>query len=548
MLIYHFNRMIQNKVIWFIFAAVITITFLSLPSCTGQSGADSANSVGKIGDQYVSRGEYDLATTFVQNTRRGMDLPPAATETQVWAHIAAIRTAKEMGLGASPAEIQNAIASTPTFQKGGRFDMAGYEAIVGRSLGLSTKDYERLVAQMITIDKLRRAVGAAFAPSPMEVEDGVSAMTDEITFQTAMISNKFANAKFGVTKEGMKLYYEEHKEDFALDDRIGIRYAIVPTSNFVASVSVSGVDVRDQYDLQANQYTRQTTNGVEQIPFEEVSTIISNDLILIEAADIARTNLISFSYDLANDPNQMSNFVWRAKARGYQTAETGLVSPEKAYFTGIETAAVDEFREAATELLDYTHDRYDSPYRTARGKRFVYLLQAVTNDPAHTPSFESLVDKIRPLAEAQSREEAFKDFSSGIRDRVVIAMSSNLTFEAAARAEGLNVSTSMTVSAESPDSSSIRYANTIVPAIRRLAAGEVSEVLPVFRGALLANVSNRKATGALAAQNTRTQISQALSSFCENDAFLDWMIWNLQDKGFESPNFDLPESAEPSDK
>lgn len=528
MFIYHFNRMIQNKVIWFLFASVVAIAFLSLPSCIGQGGADDRNSVGKIAGENVSREEYDLASLFVKSTTRNLDVPPAVTETQIWAHIAAVRSAKEMGLDATPVEIQQRLLMSPEFQRNGQFDKGLYQRLVAQNLGLSPSGYERLLAHEISLRKLSAAVGSGFAPSRMEIEDYVSALTDEITFQTAMISNQYANADFDVTESDMQSYFAEHEEEFALPDRVDIRYAIVPTSNFVAQVTVPQVDVLDYYESHVNDYMRSTTNGTEQIPFDEVSLVISNDLCLLEASDIADRSLIAFIDDLTSSTNDLESFAWRAKARGYATDTTGLVSPEKDYFTGIEPAAVEEFRDSA---LDLDARRPDSRYRTARGKKYVYLLQAVTNDPAHTPAFESLVDTIRPLAIQQARAKAFEDFASKKRSDVITAMT-NATFEVAASAQGLNVSTSITFKVDTLDTSAFRYARVITPAVQRLSAGEVSEVLPVFNGALLANVSNRKEASAMDSNSTRERVVSFLSSMLETGTFQDWMIWNLLDKGF----------------
>lgn len=529
MFIYHFNRMIQNKVIWFLFASVVAIAFLSLPSCIGQGGSDSRNSVGTIGDETVTMEEYDLARMFVLNNTHRMDFgSPAATETQIWAHVAAIRTASELGLAATDAEIRENILMTPAFQRNGQFDKGLYENLIGQNLRLSPVGYERLIAQGITLGKLRVAVASGFVPSRMEIEDHVSAITDAITFQSAMISNVNADADFRVTTNEMQIYYAEHKDEFALEDRVDIRYAIVPTSNFVASVTIPQADIRDYYDSHLDDYTRSTTNGTEQIPFDEVSLVISNDLALLDASDIANTNLIGFIDDLLTSTNDLTTFSWRAKARGYQTAMTGLVTPEKAYFTSIEPAAVEEFRDAA---MDLDWRRSDSRYRTARGKRFVYLLQAVTNDPAHIPTFESLAETIRPLAIEEARAKAFDDFAAKKRADVITAMT-NATFEAAAKAQGLNVSTSITFTAQSHDGGSFQYDRIVTPAVLRLSAGDVSEVLPVYRGALLANVSKREPASAIATEEPRSEITSTFAAMASADAFSTWLIWNLENKGF----------------
>ena len=77
-----------------------------------------------------------------------------------------------------------------------------------------------------------------------------------------------------------------------------------------------------------------------------------------------------------------------------------------------------------------------------------------------------------------------------------------------------------------------RYAHVIVPAVQHLQAGEVSEVLPIFRDALLANVSSRKSATPLDSDTARERIVSTLASMDEAEAFQDWLLWNLESKGF----------------
>ena len=118
MFIYHFNRMIRSRILWLIFAIVVGATFLALPSCfTGDaSGREYAGTLGK---DKISQNEYSVASMFVDRFMRSGDLTPAATETQIWAHIAAVRTAKKMGITVTPEELRSIIRSEQAFQTGG---------------------------------------------------------------------------------------------------------------------------------------------------------------------------------------------------------------------------------------------------------------------------------------------------------------------------------------------------------------------------------------------------------------------------------------------
>ena len=270
MFIYHFNRMIRSRVLWLVFAVIVGASFLALPSCF--SGGMGGNEyVGRLGKEKITQDEYTRAQIFVDRVMRPADQTPAAVETQVWAHIAAMRTAKELGIVASSEELRSILLSQEAFQNEGAFDPDLYSRIVEQQLGLTAAGYERLLADQVVLSKLMAAVAAGYNASPMEIDDEVAARTDKITFQYASVSNAFLTSEIEATDDDVLAYYEENKADYALPDRVAVRYATLAVTNFVPFVVIDDVDVEDYYDANPSLYSRSTTNGVETIPLDEES-------------------------------------------------------------------------------------------------------------------------------------------------------------------------------------------------------------------------------------------------------------------------------------
>ena len=528
MFIYHFNRMIRSRILWLIFAIVVGATFLALPSCfTGDaSGREYAGTLGK---DKISQNEYSVASMFVDRFMRMDDLPPAATETQIWAHIAAVRTAKKMGITVTSEELRSIIRSEQAFQTGGQFDETLYNRLIEQNLGITASGYEHLLADQIVLGKLMAAVGAGYAASPMEVEDEIAARTDEITFQYATVSNAFATAEIELTDDELVAYYEEHKGDYVLPDRVGVRYATLSATNFLGAVVIDDADIDDYYDSNPSLYSRQGTNGVEAIPLDEVRDSIYRELAMQEAVNVAVTNLNDFIDSLAT--NDLETFTWRCQARGMKTADTALFALEAPFLPGVEREALADFRETAHDL-DATRD--DARYGVATGKEKVYLIRATTNDFAHTQPFEEVKDIIRPLAVAATRQKKFLAFAEEKAAALKAAMTNDTSFADAAAAQSLGVSTSITFTVEGLAPTAFDYARAIVPEVARLKAGSISKPIEIYNGALLAFVSARKAGDAIAAESHREQIRSMLSSAAGGGAFADWLIWNLERTGFTS--------------
>ena len=294
---------------------------------------------------------------------------------------------------------------------------------------------------------------------------------------------------------------------------------------------IDDVDVEDYYDANPSLYSRSTTNGVETIPLDEVRDSIRKELAMQEAADMAVTNLNAFIESLAT--NDLETFTWRCEARRMKTADTQLFPLEGSYLPGIEHDAVKEFRETAHDL-DATRD--DSRYGVAAGREFVYLLRATTNDYAHTQPLEEVKEAIRPLTVASMRHKKFIASAEEAAAKLKAALAADPApaFADAAASVGLVASTSIVFSADSLSPSAFENARAIAPVVARLKTGAISEPIEVYGGAVLACVSAREPADAVATDSVREQARSMMSSAYGAAAFQDWLLWNLNRKGFTS--------------
>ena len=223
MFIYHFNRLIRSRVLWIIFATVVAFAFLSVDSCSTSSRSDN-QSAGRLGGRKIDAATYDFTRRFIAGGRnRASDLPPAMVETQTWQHLAALKSAGDMGIVSTPEEVRQAILETPAFANQGRFDAALYRQVISQSMGIAPAHFERLMADQIVIAKLARTVGTAGLVSAMEIDDRVAALTDRFTVRCITISNRFASAEIEIDENALRQYYDENRGTFALPDRVAVR-------------------------------------------------------------------------------------------------------------------------------------------------------------------------------------------------------------------------------------------------------------------------------------------------------------------------------------
>lgn len=537
MFIYHFNRLIRNRLVWLAFALIISFAFLSVDSCVSNPGGPrDANSAGRLAGKPVDQDAYAYAEMFVRGGRnRTADADPAMVDTQIWRHLAAVRGARAMGLVSSDDEIRQTIRELPGFSTGGHFDSRLYRATIARNLGVTPGVYERLMADQISLSKLAATVGSANWIAPMELNDELAAWTDLLTVQYAVVSNRFAEAAISLSDTELRAFYDEHADVFALPDRVGVHFASTPASNFLDRVTVPEEDIEEFYDNNASRYTYTSTNDtLETRQLAEVRDEIAAELALDEARFAAVTNAALFIEQLGLA--DLQEFTWRAKARHMSVRPSPLFAMEEEV-PGIEPEAQSEFRETA---FDLDPARADARFAVVRGKHLVYILQAWTNSPAHTPPFEQVVAQVRPMALAQARAKAFDGAAGKIREEIAASLAGGTNFSAAAQARADNVSTALTFSVQTSTRSDLPHAQTLLPAAMRLRAGELSEPLPIPEGALLVFVADRRPGDTLSAEMLRPQLRAELERRRGGNLFSDWMEWNLAQMGHTSNRAPLP--------
>lgn len=530
MFIYRFNRLIRNRFLWIVFAVVVAFAFLSVDSCVRNPGGDVSRAAGRLGGKAVDATDFSLAELFVAGGRaRRAQMPPSMVETQAWRHLAALHTARGMGLGSTDDEIRQAIREVPAFSRGGRFDPRLYRQAVERSLGVTPAIYERLMADQIAIAKLSTALDAANLVAPMEMEAELADWTDRITILYAVVSNRFEDAEMALDENDLRAFHAEHAGAFARPDRVGVHYAAVSVSNYLGAVSVPPEDIEEYYDSHADRYTRAGSNTVEAIPLAEVRDDIAAELALEEAAFAAVTNAAAFVEQLSLA--DLEEFSWRARARGMTIGTAALFSAEQ-HLPQIEREAESEFREAA---FDLDPERADARHAVVKGRRQVYILRAWTNSPAYTPPFEEVAEEVRPPALADARARAFGRQADEIRAALLASMAAGTNFADAAAALALNVSTSLTFAVHAVmRADDLPHARALVPAAMRLRPGELSTPVAVPGGALLVYCVERRPGDPLAAEMIRPQVREALARRRGGILFQDWLAWNLGRTGFSS--------------
>ncbi len=527
MFIYHFNRLIRNRILWGFFAILIAFAFVAVDSCFRRT--DPTQAAGTINGKRISYTSFDETVQAIRGIGRNRDNETSAdkVDRRAWEQIAARLTAEKNGMGATPEEVRTTLAEAPAFQGTSGFDINRYRIIIAEQ-GLTPDRYERIVAQQIALMKTAALIESATWIAPMVLDDELTAMTDRFTVQAASVSNQFATLDMQLSDDNLNKYYEDNKESFALPDRVSVNYAAFPVTNYLALISVPEEDLQEYYDSNINSYTRTTTNDTsETIPFAEVRDKILDELKLEEARYCAST---SITFAIYGKLTQESEDVMAT------TAKNADVVIKKSPLFSIDDHLywADNAKELASTAFELDPERSDQRYGIVKSDNFIYVISLADKSPAHTPEFKDVLETLRPRALAKARSEAFQDQVKDLRAAIRKLLDEGKSFEEAAKAKALNVTTSLTYSVNEIQQQSFSNSFSIAYGAMTLKKGELSEAVPASATqSLLIYVQNREPGDALAAEMMRAQIRAGIARRNQHNLFDKWLGWNLAQQNFK---------------
>lgn len=538
MFIYHFNRLIRNKILWGFFAIIIAIAFVAVDSCY-QSPMER-QAIGELNGEKISAQEFDQVVHGIRGfgRERDNDTPVHVVDRRAWEQIAAQRTAEKAGMKTTVAEVQAALREVPMFQGPNGFNMQQYlQALSG--MNMTVPMFEASMFRQLSVMKCIAAASSAGWISPMELDDAIAGRTDKFTVQVAEITNGFLQAQIKLTEKDYQKFYTDNKSRYALPDQIQVRYVAVPASNYLSSVTVAEVDLQDYYDTNSDKYTRTTSsNTTEIVPFDKVKGEITAELKL-QAALYTASTALSFQVlgDLDDSVTNKSPVLEYAKAKKLQVRTSPLFGRDDP-LPWAEDA--EKFKEAAFEL-----DMESVTFRNslAEGKKSVYLIELIKTVPAYTPKYEQVLPEVKIQALAKARSDAFEKKVKEIRETLVKQTEAGKKFAEIAKATGLNVSTSITYSANELQSTRFAHQYQVAYSAMNVAKGKISEAVPASASmSILVYVQDRKPGDALSEQMIRPQLRAQLSRRGGANVG-DWLKWNLAQQQFKPSRELLPEDA-----
>ncbi len=354
----------------------------------------SRTDVATVGDASISTDQFrNIYTDRLQQLGRQFGRPLTSEQArsfgldrqvlqQAVAEAALDQQTKKMGLGQSDQDIARVIADDPNF-KGldGKFDRSRFEAII-RQYGYNEQRY---VAEQRRVSLRRQITGTitgGLEPTKTQMEALVRFQNEQRSVQYIALTAAQAGKIDPPSPEALATYFDDRKQLFRAPEYRKIAVLTLTPDEMAKAITVSDEDAKKEFDGKREKYVTPEKRQVLQITFPSEAE-----------AKAARAKI-----------DGGTSFEDLAKQRDLKPADIDLGAVTKAGF-GDPTLA-----DAAFALP------LNGISQPVKGTLSTALLKVTKIEAGITPTFESLVSKIKTELAQQRARDQLRDLHNKIED------------------------------------------------------------------------------------------------------------------------------------
>ena len=388
--------------------------------------------------------------------------------------------ANALGITASQQEIEQQLAETRSFTgPDGKFDANRFEFFVQRVLnpeGFSKTQIEQFLIAEVRVRKIAALLASTIPPTPSEIKDEFirERLTTEASY-VVLKAEDFRSAQ-KVTEDEIKKHYEAKKDLLKSPEKRKVRFAaftLAPTP-----------DGKPMEEAKKTEELQKLANAA----YDFATALQKPDVDFDQAAKEAGATIGETAEFFARDA-------------GPAELEGSPVAAEAAF--------------ALTKAKPYsTHIALD--------KGTYVLAFKETKEPEQLP-LEKVRKQIEDELILQKADAAMMAKATEIRGKLVEARKSAKSFADAAQPLGIKAVAFPAFSMMQRVPPDTAYAQAIVTAARKLAPGEVSEVIPTAGAALIVHVDQRPAVDEKGMAEATANIAEGIQYSRQIVAFAAWL-------------------------
>ncbi len=176
-----------------------------------------------------------------------------------------LQAADDMALRVTNDEVVNAIQRMEAFKEAGIFSNRRYSLLLSREK-LSPEQFEASMRDDLTIQKLRAVLSSGLKVTDAEVLEWHRWQNAAMDVHYLL----FAPAAQQVPEPDSAMceaYYAEHKEAYATEPKVKVRYISIRTEDFLADAEITPTEIEEYYDTHPSEFQHEKTVEARHILF-----------------------------------------------------------------------------------------------------------------------------------------------------------------------------------------------------------------------------------------------------------------------------------------
>ena len=349
------------------------------------AGATPPKGLVTIGEQLITFGDYRkeyqnlldmyrqrLGQNLTEEVIKSLNLKQQALDNLVNQTVL-LAKAEEMGIRVSDEEVQAIIAYQPAFQRDGVFDPKRYEQLL-RYQKMSPEEFEALQKKALMAAKVQDIFRQGVMVSDKEISDLYRLQSERVNVELFKLPARACRGKVGSTREDLKKYYNDHKDDFRMPARVQVKILTFAAEDYMRKVEVSEAEVRSAYE--ANKSRLPQVKGAPA-PFDSLKSRIAEEIRLMKAMELA-----------AEDAKKAHDTIYQEENFDAYAAKHGLRIQERGFFSVKDMPAeLKPIRDAEKQIFSIPTGEITSVLSSPRAH---YVIKIMAKKEASTPPFEEV--------------------------------------------------------------------------------------------------------------------------------------------------------------
>jgi len=157
-------------------------------------------------------------------------------------------------LRVSSEELRYVIYNSPIFQRKGSFDRELYLSFL-RKEGMTPQQFEERLSKELLISRVQRAIVEIPYFSSSETQGIFSKLSTRLILEGVFVNAEKLKGEITLKEEDLLSYYNEHKEEFKLPEKVKIAFVKCSPEEVLSQVSVDPKEIEKYYREHQEEFT-----------------------------------------------------------------------------------------------------------------------------------------------------------------------------------------------------------------------------------------------------------------------------------------------------